>query len=456
MAKNKKKQHSITTQITLTIVGLVAGTVLLCWLLNVTLLEGYYTRYKQEVLENGFQQINAASEQGILNTSDYDIDFEKICSNGNLTILIITSDGTVVRSSTNGVENLRMQFMEIIMASVQNDDMHLNMKVLKANDNYVMGEKEDTRLESDYLILWGTLADGNLLLARTPLESIKESAQVSNRLLMDVGVVAVIVSGIIIFFVIDFLTKDIIVSCVALNINSFLFVFLYDIKKSKKYLNKFQKIRWNKIFGLFKKGFSVFAFSFLAVYIVNVPKYVIDILLDNRFQTIFSIIVMPGTVMSLCGQYIMAPLLTNVVECYNQKKYKEFKNIIFKILGILVVLGIIVELGAATVGIPILGIVYAIDLNAYVLDLIIIIFGAILYAIAGVFSTALITMRRNGMQLIIYLIDAIFSVIISYLFISTFGIHGATIGYTSTMVLHVILYTIYFLYEYSKLVKSED
>lgn len=89
--------------------------------------------------------------------------------------------------------------MEIIMASVQNDDMHLNMKVLKATDNYVMGEKEDTRLESDYLILWGTLADGNLLLARTPLESIKESAQVSNRLLMDVGVVAVIVSGIIIF-----------------------------------------------------------------------------------------------------------------------------------------------------------------------------------------------------------------------------------------------------------------
>ena len=187
MAKNKKKQHSITTQITLTIVGLVAGTVLLCWLLNVTLLEGYYTRYKQEVLENGFQQINAASEQGILNTSD----------------------GTVVRSSTNGVENLRMQFMEIIMASVQNDDMHLNMKVLKANDNYVMGEKEDTRLESDYLILWGTLADGNLLLARTPLESIKESAQVSNRLLMDVGVVAVIVSGIIIFFVTRRITNPI-------------------------------------------------------------------------------------------------------------------------------------------------------------------------------------------------------------------------------------------------------
>ena len=59
-------------------------------------------------------------------------------------------------------------------------------------------------------------------------------------------------------------------------------------------------------------------------------------------------------------------------------------------------------------------------------------------------------------ELFINLIDAIFSVIISYLFISTFGIHGATIGYTSTMVLHVILYTIYFLYEYSKLVKSED
>ena len=41
----------------------------------------------------------------------------------------------------SNVSVLLMQFMEIIMASVQNDDMHLNMKVLKATDNYVMGEK---------------------------------------------------------------------------------------------------------------------------------------------------------------------------------------------------------------------------------------------------------------------------------------------------------------------------
>ncbi len=139
------------------------------------------------------------------------------------------------------------------------------------------------------------------------------------------------------------------------------------------------------------------------------------------------------------------------------KKYKEFKNIIFKILGILVVLGIIVEVRSSNCsGYSNFRIVYAIDLNAYVLDFNNNYIWCNFICDCRCFSTALITMRRNGMQLIIYLIDAIFSVIISYLFISTFGIHGATIGYTSTMVLHVILYTIYFLYEYSKLVKSED
>lgn len=195
-----KKKQSIRRQFTLIIAGLVAGTVLLCWLLNVTLLEWYYTRNKQELLVSGFDRIYAASENRTLTSQEFDVEFENICANGNITILIVTPEGELVRCSSSGVENLQLQFRSLIMATLQND-MKLDMDVLVANGQYVMGEKEDTRLESDYLILWGTLADGNLMLARTPLESIKDSAAVSNQLLFRVGIVAVIVSGIIIYFV---------------------------------------------------------------------------------------------------------------------------------------------------------------------------------------------------------------------------------------------------------------
>ena len=59
----------------------------------------------------------------------------------------------------------------------------------------------DSRLESEYLVLWGTLSDGNLIFMRTALESIRENAWISNRFLGYIGVLAVTLSAIISVFV---------------------------------------------------------------------------------------------------------------------------------------------------------------------------------------------------------------------------------------------------------------
>ncbi len=260
--------------------------------------------------------------------------------------------------------------------------------------------------------------------------------------------------GILLFLIIDIVTKNIILSCFVLVINSILFLLLYDARKSIKLIDD-KKVNINNVMRLFRLGFSVFAFSFLAVFIVNIPKYIIDFLLSNEFQTIFSVIVMPGTVMSLCGQYIMSPLLTNVVDCFNHQRYKEFNGMITKIIKILVVLGILIEIAAYILGIPVLSFVYALNLTEYRLDLILIIFGAIMYAIAGIYSTALITMRKNNVQLLIYIISSLFGVIICYFLISNFGIHGATYGYLSIMLVHTCLYVLYYLYEYKKLINKK-
>ena len=255
--------------------------------------------------------------------------------------------------------------------------------------------------------------------------------------------------GVIFFAIVDIITHDLVISCIALTFNSLLFVIFYDIRKAVRYIEK-NKIRWNRVLKLFKIGFSVFAFSFLAVYIVNIQKYIIDILLDDAAQTVFGIIVMPGTIMRLCGQYITAPLLTEIVKCYKQHQCVELKKISRKIVGILLILGILVEVAAWLLGIPVLNIVYAIDLNQYKMDLIFIIMGALFYAVAGIYSTILITMRKNNMQLVIYIADSIVGVIISYYMISMWKLHGATVGYVLTMTFHVILYKIYYMIEYKK------
>lgn len=180
-------------QYTGTILGLVAGTVLLCWFLNTTFLEYYYTYNKQNVLLEGFATIDGESERGGLLSDAFDVGFETICANGNISILIISSDGSIIRASVNDTQALKRQFMDVLFG----DPADKSSEVLKETNRYVLEKQVDSRLDSEYLVLWGTLSDGNLILMRSALESIRESAEISNRFLAYAGIAAVILSAVI-------------------------------------------------------------------------------------------------------------------------------------------------------------------------------------------------------------------------------------------------------------------
>lgn len=186
-------RHSIRTQLTVTILGLVAGTVLLCWFLNNTFLESYYTYNKQNAMLEGFEIIDQQSSAGTLESEAFDVQFETICANGNLSILIISADGSIVRASVNDTRNLKMQFMDVLFSD--SDDTASSL--LKKTDRYVLEKQKDTRMDSEYLVLWGTLEDGNLILMKTALESIRENAWISNRFLGYIGIFAVVISALI-------------------------------------------------------------------------------------------------------------------------------------------------------------------------------------------------------------------------------------------------------------------
>ena len=63
------KEGGLTREIAGIIIGLVAGTVALCWVLNTVFLERYYVMNKENVLLSGFTTIDAASEDGSLDDS---------------------------------------------------------------------------------------------------------------------------------------------------------------------------------------------------------------------------------------------------------------------------------------------------------------------------------------------------------------------------------------------------
>ena len=190
------KNGSLAKELVMIIVALVTGTILLCYFFNVTLIERYYLKNKQDTLLEGFSIIDEASRQNLLQSHRFDVVFDNLCANGNITVLIINSDQTVVRSSANDIEKIWIEFMNILFGTQRGDSI-----ILEQKDNYNILRHKDVRLNSEYLVLYGTLSNGNLILMRSALDSIRESAAISNRFLAFAGVLALIISTVITFFI---------------------------------------------------------------------------------------------------------------------------------------------------------------------------------------------------------------------------------------------------------------
>lgn len=192
----KVKKVSLTGELAAIISGLVVGTVILCWILNTVFLERYYVLNKQSMLEDGFRVIDEASVDGILESSSFDVAFDNLCANGNITVLIINSNRSVVRSSVGDPQKMLIEFMDIIFGGLNE-----TVTTLAKEDAYIIQRRTDARLDAEYLVLYGTLSNGNMILMRSALESIRESVKISNQFLLYVGILAIVVSIIVVIFV---------------------------------------------------------------------------------------------------------------------------------------------------------------------------------------------------------------------------------------------------------------
>lgn len=242
--------------------------------------------------------------------------------------------------------------------------------------------------------------------------------------------------GVIAFFILDIITKNLIISTTSLVIINLLFLVIYDIPRTKKYIGKGAKIL--NSFKIFKKTFPIFIFSILNVYLINSSKYTLDYFETNNIQNIFGIILMPGTILSLCCQYLLNPYILKLTDLLNEKKVKEFNRTLLKIGSFIVGLGIMGAILCFFIGIPILNSIYKIELSPYKFELMIIIIGAIFLALISILSSALTIMKKNSIQMYIFIFDALVSLILSIVLVKNYSILGATMTYTITMLLQFI------------------
>lgn len=257
------------------------------------------------------------------------------------------------------------------------------------------------------------------------------------------------------FLFIDLLTHSTILSILCIDITSLVIILFYDYRNVKLLNFNVEKLNIRNVVRTITLGFSAFAFCFLTQYVLNAPRYAIDSLLADKYQTIFGIIIMPATIVSLLLTFVLQPFVISLKNDLKEDK-RKFLNLTLKLVLIIIILGVIVTIGVVLCGEFIFKLLYGINLKKYGVDLLLIMIGSVCYAITSILSTSLISMKSTFSQFMIYVIVSIFALSTSHFLVSNYSVLGACLNYFSSILLLLVLYICVFVFVYKKYSKREN
>ncbi len=240
-----------------------------------------------------------------------------------------------------------------------------------------------------------------------------------------------------IFIVVMAVTKELLTGAISMLAFSVLWEFFYEMP----YTDHYEKIKLDfsvkPMISLTMECLPLFLGSFLMMYICNAPKYAVDrILVDEALNTDFGILMMPSAVISLLSIFIYRPVLTKLTDWWLNGEVGCFVQSIAK-MGLLVLLltGICV-LGAFWLGIPVLSLLFGLDLSPYRSALCLIVAGGGMYALANLLYNAIVIFRKQRLMIVMYAVSAAFAFVMAPIMVKHNGLEGGSVTYLlSTMVL---------------------
>lgn len=196
--------------------------------------------------------------------------------------------------------------------------------------------------------------------------------------------------------------------------------------------------------GLLRDCFPLFIAAFLLFYLGNAPKYSIDIIMNDNAQAIYGFIAMPVFVVGLLAQFVYMPLVEPLSLNWQNNDKHAFSQEFIKQCGVIILITIVCDIAALLFGVPVLNWLYATDVGAYLVELIVLVTGGAFYAMANLFIMGITIMRIQKKLVIGYAAVSCFALFASQPFVACWGISGAAWTYFICMMILAIWFAILF------------
>lgn len=223
--------------------------------------------------------------------------------------------------------------------------------------------------------------------------------------------------------------KDLILaSGISLIVSIITFV-LFDFPAIKKFHVCRQAIKGIKVVTLLKEGFPLFIAAYLVMYIGNAPKYAIDKVLSSEAQACFNYIFMPVFVIGLLSQFVYQPIISKMALMWHVGENQKFGMIILRQLLIISGLTGGVMVGGYILGIPVLSIIYGVDLQGYKSHLMVLLASGGMLALVNFFQMIITVARRQNYLMIGYVLAYVCFLLGGTRVVKQYGVMGISVFY---------------------------
>ena len=206
MEKLKNITKSVRFKLFLTLVIMVIIIMAFLILINNFVLETFYLYSKQQDLMEVYNNINTyynSPDSGI----DLELELEKSALNNNFDIIIKTDKGINVYTSNKDFSSTISTINEIETSA---SSWFSPKNILFKNDKIMIRRVQDSRNGLTFILLSGSLDNDYTLYIRIPISPIRESVKISNNFLFLIGLVAVLISGIVVLIITRKFTEPIV------------------------------------------------------------------------------------------------------------------------------------------------------------------------------------------------------------------------------------------------------
>ena len=196
-------KRSINREYTFVFGLLLSLCIFLISVVNMVALPRAYMYNKQQVLMSCYNDIDKAASDGDISSPAFDESLKRISAINNIEVLVLDSDKQIVKSTDKDTSLMTRRILDFVFNNSE--------KIIPIYENarITIQQTMDPRVHIDYLELWGTLTNGNLILIRTPVQSMQEAAVLANKIFLRFGIIAIIAGIIFVFLATKRITRPI-------------------------------------------------------------------------------------------------------------------------------------------------------------------------------------------------------------------------------------------------------